>query len=59
MVVMLKGIKQAARDLLDWSLTVGRAQRITEEYTLHYQFSDSTLNAEWDRAGADRLYDPV
>jgi len=49
MQVMLKDIKQAARDLLDWVFDEWAERKGYEEYTLHYQFSDLDLNAELDQ----------
>ena len=49
MQVMLKDIKQAARDLLDWVFDEWAQRQGYEEYTLHYQFSDLDLNAEVDQ----------
>jgi len=49
MVVMLKDIKQAARDLLDWVFDEWAERKGYTEYALHYQFSDLDLNAEVDQ----------
>jgi len=47
--VMLKDIKQAARDLLDWVFDEWAERKGYTEYALHYQFSDLDLNAEVDQ----------
>jgi hypothetical protein len=48
MVVQLKEIKQAARDILDWVYDEWMERRGHEE-VLHYQFSDLDLTAEVDQ----------
>ena len=48
MIVQLKEIKQAARDILDWVFDEWMERRGHEE-VLHYQFSDLDLNGETDQ----------
>jgi len=49
MVVQLKEIKQAARDILDWLYDEWLERNGYEDETLHYQFSDLDLTAEVDQ----------
>jgi hypothetical protein len=49
MVVQLKEIKQAARDILDWVFNEWLELRGDEDETLHYQFSDLDLTGEVDQ----------
>jgi hypothetical protein len=49
MVVQLKEIKQAARDILDWVFNEWLELRGNEDAVLHYQFSDLDLTAEVDQ----------
>ena len=49
MVVQLKEIKQAARDILDWVFDEWLERRGRGEEALHYQFSDLDLTAEVDQ----------
>jgi len=48
MVVQLKEIKQAARDMLDWVYDAWLTAKGYEDEVLHYQFSDLDLNGETD-----------
>jgi len=48
MIVQLKEIKQAARDMLDWVFDEWMERRGIDEQ-LHYQFSDLDLTAETDQ----------
>ncbi len=49
MIVQLKEIKQAARDILDWVFDEWMERRGYEDETLHYGFSDLDLTAEVDQ----------
>ena len=49
MIVQLKEIKQAARDILDWVFDEWLELHGYEDETLHYQFSDLDLSAEVDQ----------
>ena len=49
MVVQLKEIKQAARDILDWVFDEWLRRKGYEEEVLVYQFSDLDLTAEVDQ----------
>lgn len=49
MVVQLKEIKQAARNILDWVFDAWLEMKGYEDEVLHYQFSDLDLNAEVDQ----------
>ena len=49
MVVQLKEIKQAARNILDWVFDEWMERKGHEDETLHYQFSDLDLTAEVDQ----------
>ena len=49
MVVQLKEIKQAARDILDWVFDEWLERRGYRDEALHYQFSDLDLTAEVDQ----------
>jgi hypothetical protein len=49
MVVQLKEIKQAARNMLDWVFDAWLEMRGYEDEVLHYQFSDLDLNGETDQ----------
>jgi hypothetical protein len=49
MVVQLKEIKQAARDILDWVFDEWLELRGHGDEVLHYQFSDLDLNGETDQ----------
>jgi len=49
MVVQLKEIKQAARDILDWVFDEWLEAQGHEDEVLHYQFSDLDLNGETDQ----------
>jgi len=49
MIVQLKEIKQAARDILDWVFDEWMERKGYENETLHYQFSDLDLTAEVDQ----------
>ncbi len=49
MVVQLKEIKQAAREILDWVFDAWMEAKGLGDVALHYQFSDLDLNAEVDQ----------
>ena len=49
MVVQLKEIKQAARDVLDWVFDEWLEMNGHEDEELHYEFSDLDLHAEVDQ----------
>ena len=49
MVVQLKEIKQAARDMLDWVFDAWLEMNECPDEVLHYQFSDLDLNGEVDQ----------
>jgi len=49
MVVQLKEIKQAARNILDWVFDEWLERNGHDNETLHYQFSDLDLTAETDQ----------
>jgi hypothetical protein len=49
MVVQLKEIKQAAREILDWVFDAWLEMKGYEDEVLHYQFSDLDLNEETDQ----------
>ncbi|MBM4353680.1 MAG: hypothetical protein FJ109_07760 [Deltaproteobacteria bacterium] len=49
MIVQLKEIKQAARDILDWVFDEWLERRGHGDEILHYQFSDLDLTAETDQ----------
>ncbi len=49
MIVQLKEIKQAARDILDWVFDEWLELKGYENETLHYQFSDLDLSSEVDQ----------
>jgi hypothetical protein len=49
MIVQLKEIKQAARDILDWVFDEWLERKGHEDEVLHYQFSDLDLNGETDQ----------
>lgn len=49
MVVQLKEIKQAARDILDWVFDEWLERKGHDDALLHYQFSDLDLTAEVDQ----------
>jgi len=49
MIVQLKEIKQAARDILDWVFDEWMERKGYEDESLHYQFSDLDLTAEVDQ----------
>ncbi len=49
MVVQLKEIKQAAREILDWVYDAWMEMKGYEGEALHYQFSDLDLHAEVDQ----------
>jgi len=49
MQVMVKDIKQHARDMLNWVFDEWKAYHDFEDYTLHYQFNDLDLTAEVDQ----------
>ena len=49
MVVQLKEIKQAARDILDWVFNEWLELTGNEDAVIHYQFSDLDLTAEVDQ----------
>jgi len=49
MIVQLKEIKQAARDILDWVFDEWLERKGHEDEVLHYQFSDLDLNGETEQ----------
>jgi len=49
MIVQLKEIKQAARDILDWFFDEWLERKGYEDEELHYEFSDLDLTAEVDQ----------
>lgn len=49
MQIMLKEIKQAAREILDWVFAEWRERRGFEDRELHFSFNDLDLNAEVDQ----------
>ena len=49
MQIMLKEIKQAARNILDWVFDEWKERRGLEDRELHYSFNDLDLNAETDQ----------